>query len=50
LLNVALFGITAKEWHTNPDADGNIRDQATIEQLVVLSNMESINSVLFIRD
>jgi hypothetical protein len=47
LLNVALFGITAKEWReTNPDADGNIRDQATIEQLVVLSNMESINSVL----
>jgi hypothetical protein len=46
LLNVALFGITAKEWReTNPDADGNIRDQATIEQLVVLSNMESINSV-----
>jgi hypothetical protein len=47
LLNVALFGITAKEWRdSNPDADGNIRDQATIEQLVVLSNMESINSVL----
>jgi hypothetical protein len=47
LLNVALFGITAKEWReTNPDADGNIRDLATIEQLVVLSNMESINSVL----
>ncbi|OUD34878.1 KilA-N domain-containing protein [Flavobacterium sp. FPG59] len=47
LLNVALFGITAKEWRdTNQDADGNIRDQATIEQLVVLSNMESINAVL----
>lgn len=47
LLNVALFGITAKEWReTNPDAKGNIRDQATIEQLVVLSNMESINALL----
>lgn len=47
LLNVALFGITAKEWRdTNPNAEGNIRDQASIEQLVVLSNMESINSVL----
>ncbi len=47
LLNVALFGQTAQEWrHANPNADGNIRDQATIEQLVVLSNMESINAVL----
>jgi hypothetical protein len=47
LLNVALFGKTAQEWRTaNPEADGNIRDQATIEQLVVLSNMESINAVL----
>ncbi|MFV8367599.1 KilA-N domain-containing protein [Flavobacterium sp. XS1P27] len=47
LLNAALFGITAKEWRdTNPNAEGNIRDQASIEQLVVLSNMESINSVL----
>lgn len=47
LLNVALFGITAKEWRdANPEADGNIRDSATIEQLVVLSNMESINAVL----
>ena len=47
LLNVALFGITAKEWReANPDADGNIRDLATIEQLVVLSNLESINAVL----
>jgi len=47
LLNVALFGKTAKEWRSqNPDAAGNIRDQATIEQLVVLSNMESINAVL----
>ena len=47
LLNVALFGITAKQWRdANPDATGNIRDEATIEQLVVLSNMESINAVL----
>ena len=47
LLNVALFGITAKQWReANPNADGNIRDMATIEQLVVLSNLESINSVL----
>jgi hypothetical protein len=47
LLNVALFGITAKQWRdANPKAEGNIRDEATIEQLVVLSNLESINSVL----
>ena len=47
LLNVALFGLTAKEWREqNPDAKGNIRDEATIEQLVVLSNMESINALL----
>lgn len=47
LLNVALFGITAKEWkETNPDKKGNIRDYATLEQLVVLSNMESINALL----
>jgi hypothetical protein len=47
LLNVALFGITAKEWRdTNPGAAGNIRDHATLEQLVVLSNMESINALL----
>lgn len=47
LLNVALFGITAKEWReTNPDQKGNIRDDATLEQLVVLSNMESINALL----
>jgi len=47
LLNVALFGITAKEWRdNNPDLEGNIRDYASIEQLVVLSNLESINSVL----
>lgn len=47
LLNVALFGTTAAEWRNkNPDAKGNIRDEASIEQLVVLSNMESINALL----
>jgi hypothetical protein len=47
LLNVALFGMTAKQWREqNPDAKGNIRDFATLEQLVVLSNMESINALL----
>ena len=47
LLNVAIFGITAKEWrNNNPDKNGNIRDYATLEQLVVLSNMESINALL----
>jgi len=47
LLNMALFGKTAKQWRDeNPETDGNIRDVATIEQPVVLSNLESINSVL----
>jgi hypothetical protein len=47
LLNVALFGITAKDWRdSNPNKNGNIRDYATLEQLVVLSNMESINALL----
>jgi hypothetical protein len=47
LLNLALFGKTAAEWRfENPDSKGNIRDFATIEQLVVLSNLESINAVL----
>ena len=47
LLNVALFGMTAKQWRdVNPDSKGNIRDYATLEQLVVLSNMESINALL----
>jgi hypothetical protein len=47
MLNMALFGITAKQWRdANPTLEGNIRDTATIEQLVVLSNMESINAVL----
>lgn len=47
LLNVALFGITAKQWRDiNPKVKGNIRDEANIEQLVVLSNLESINAIL----
>ena len=47
LLNVALFGLTAKQWRDeNSDLDGNIRDFATIEQLVILSNLESINAML----
>jgi hypothetical protein len=47
MLNMALFGMTAKQWReANPKAEGNIRDAANIKQLVVLSNMESINAVL----
>ena len=47
LLNVALFGQTAKQWRdTHPEADGNVRDHAPLEQLVVLTNLESLNSVL----
>ena len=49
LLNTALFGHTAKQWRdTHPDAEGNIRDHAPLEQLVVLTNLESLNAV-FIR-
>ena len=45
ILNVALFGITAKEWkEKNPDLDGNMRDYANILQLVILSNLENLNS------
>ena len=47
LLNVALFGTTARDWRdSHPDSQGNIRDHAPLEQLVVLSNLESLNSVL----
>ncbi|MBL0332714.1 MAG: hypothetical protein IPP08_03505 [Chlorobiota bacterium] len=47
MLNVALFGITSKEWRdNNPNAECNIRDNVSIEQLAILSNMESINAVL----
>jgi len=45
LLNVALFGQTAKQWRdANPKLDGNMRDHATIEQLLVLANMEGLNA------
>ncbi|HCS19671.1 MAG TPA: DNA-binding protein [Bacteroidetes bacterium] len=47
LLNMALFGKTATHWRKeNPNAEGNIRDQATLEQLVVLTNLESLNAML----
>ena len=47
LLNVALFGITAGEWRKqNKDLEGNIRDYASVEQLLVLANMESYNAML----
>lgn len=46
LLNVALFGVTAAEWRAaNPDKPGNMRDYATIEQLLVLANLENINAL-----
>ncbi len=51
LLNVALFGMTAGEWRQgNPGKAGNMRDYAALEQLVVLSNLESINAVLIHQD
>lgn len=47
MLNVVLFGKTAKQWRDeNPNESGNIRDQATIYQLLVLTNMESYNAIL----
>ncbi len=47
MLNVALFGKTSKEWRVeNPNKDGNIRDYASLEQLVILTNLESINALL----
>ena len=46
VLNVAMFGMTAKQWRdANPDKKGNIRDYATINELICLSNMESLNAV-----
>ena len=46
-LNVALFGKTSKDWRLeNPKSNGNIRDYATIQQLIVLSNLESMNAEL----
>ncbi len=45
MLNVALFGQTAREWRdANPDKDGNMRDHATLEQLLVLANLENMNA------
>jgi hypothetical protein len=47
LLNVALFGVTAKQWQVaNPTLKGNIRDYATAEQLLVLANLENLNAHL----
>lgn len=47
VINTALFGLTAKQWRQlHPDVKGNIRDNATIEQLIVLANLESLNAVL----
>ena len=47
VLNVAMFGMTAKQWReANPDLKGNIRDYATINELICLANMENLNSVL----
>ena len=47
MLNVAMFGMTAKQWReANPELKGNIRDYATINELICLSNMENINAVL----
>lgn len=46
VLNVALFGLTAKQWRdSNPNSKGNIRDYATINELICLSNMENLNAV-----
>lgn len=51
VLNMALFGMTAKQWRdANPNEKGNVRDYATIQQLVVLSNLESINAMLIAQD
>ena len=47
LLNVALFGITASEWRKqNKELSGNMRDYASVEQLLILANMESYNAML----
>lgn len=46
VLNVAMFGMTAKQWReTNPDLKGNIRDYATVNELICLSNMENLNAI-----
>ena len=50
VLNMALFGMTAKMWReNNPDKDGNMRDYASIDELICLANLENLNSV-FIND
>ncbi len=50
VLNMAMFGVTAKQWRdANPDKKGNIRDYASISELICLSNMENLNAV-FIND
>lgn len=50
VLNVALFGITAKQWReSNPDVKGNIRDYASINELICLANLENLNAV-FVND
>jgi hypothetical protein len=47
MLNVALFGLTARQWRdASPEKEGNMRDYASLEQLVVLTNLESINALL----
>ena len=46
VLNVAMFGKTARQWREeNPDLPGNIRDYASINELICLSNMENLNAV-----
>ena len=47
VLNMAMFGMTAKQWRDiNPNLDGNIRDHATLQQPIILSNIESLNAVM----
>ena len=47
LLNLAVFGLTSKDWRSqNPDADGNIRDHASATQLLILNNLEGMNAML----
>ena len=46
VLNMALFGMTAKDWRTkNPNLEGNVRDYATMNELICLVNLENINAV-----
>lgn len=51
VLNMALFGMTAADWRkANPNKEGNIRDYATIEQLLVLANLENVNALYINKD